>query len=79
VSAEVPLLTPLCEGPAISEALRARGEELDLRSRHMACRRDPRTIESAPMSNRPADCPQKHQAGVTRACGAVMPDLVDLP
>jgi hypothetical protein len=26
-----------------------------------------------------ADCPQKNQAGVTRACGAVMPDLVDLP
>jgi hypothetical protein len=28
---------------------------------------------------RTADCPQKNQAGVTRACGAVMPDLVDLP
>ncbi len=31
------------------------------------------------LSERTADCPQKHQAGVTRACGAVMPDLVDLP
>jgi hypothetical protein len=28
---------------------------------------------------RSADCPQKNQAGVTRACGAVMPDLVGLP
>jgi hypothetical protein len=28
---------------------------------------------------RTADCPPKNQAGVTRACGAVMPDLVDLP
>jgi hypothetical protein len=28
---------------------------------------------------RTADCPQKNQAGVTRASGAVMPDLVDLP
>ena len=26
-----------------------------------------------------ADCPQKDPAGPTRACGAVMPDLVDLP
>jgi hypothetical protein len=31
------------------------------------------------LSERTADCPQKNQAGVTRACGAVMPDLVDLP
>jgi hypothetical protein len=31
------------------------------------------------LSARTADCPQKNQAGVTRACGAVMPDLVDLP
>jgi hypothetical protein len=30
-------------------------------------------------SERPADCPQKNQAGVTRACGTVMPDLVDMP
>ena len=30
------------------------------------------------LSERTADCPQKNQAGVTRACGAVMPDLVDL-
>jgi hypothetical protein len=28
---------------------------------------------------RTADCPQKNQPGVTRACGAVMPDLVGLP
>jgi hypothetical protein len=28
---------------------------------------------------RTADCPQKNQPGVTRACGAVMPDLVHLP
>jgi hypothetical protein len=31
------------------------------------------------LSERTADCPQKNQAGVTRACGAVMPDLVVLP
>jgi hypothetical protein len=31
------------------------------------------------LSERTADCPQKHQAGVTRACGAIMPDLRDLP
>ena len=31
------------------------------------------------LSQRTADCPQKNQAGITRACGAVMPDLVDLP
>jgi hypothetical protein len=31
------------------------------------------------LSERTADCPQKNQAGLTRACGAVMPDLVDLP
>jgi hypothetical protein len=31
------------------------------------------------LSERTADCPQKNQTGVTRACGAVMPDLVDLP
>jgi hypothetical protein len=31
------------------------------------------------VSERTADCPQKNQAGVTRACGAVMPDLVGLP
>jgi len=31
------------------------------------------------LSERTADCPQKNQAGVTRACGAVMPDLVTLP
>ena len=31
------------------------------------------------LSERTVDCPQKNQAGVTRACGAVMPDLVDLP
>jgi hypothetical protein len=31
------------------------------------------------LSERTADSPQKNQAGVTRACGAVMPDLVDLP
>jgi hypothetical protein len=31
------------------------------------------------LSERTADCPQKNQPGVTRACGAVMPDLVDLP
>jgi hypothetical protein len=30
------------------------------------------------LSERTADCPQKNQAGVTRACGAVMPDLVNL-
>jgi hypothetical protein len=30
------------------------------------------------LSERTADCRQKNQAGVTRACGAVMPDLVDL-
>jgi hypothetical protein len=28
---------------------------------------------------RTADCPQKNHAGVTRACGAVMPDLLELP
>jgi len=31
------------------------------------------------LSERTTDCPQKNQAGMTRACGAVMPDLVDLP
>lgn len=31
------------------------------------------------LSERTADCPQKNQVGVTRARGAVMPDLVDLP
>ena len=31
------------------------------------------------LSERTADCPQKNQAGVTGACGAVMPDLVGLP
>ncbi len=31
------------------------------------------------LSERTADCPQKTQAGVTRACGAAMPDLVDVP
>jgi hypothetical protein len=31
------------------------------------------------LSERTADCPQKDPAGPTRACGAVMPDLVDLP
>jgi hypothetical protein len=31
------------------------------------------------LSARSADCPQKDPAGPTRACGAVMPDLVDLP
>jgi hypothetical protein len=30
------------------------------------------------LSERTADCPQKNQAGVTRACGAVMPGLVGL-
>jgi hypothetical protein len=30
------------------------------------------------LHERTADCPQKNQAGVTRACGAVMPDLVGL-
>jgi hypothetical protein len=30
------------------------------------------------LSERTADCRQKNQAGVTRACGAVMPDLVNL-
>jgi hypothetical protein len=31
------------------------------------------------LSERTRDCPQKNQVGVTRACGAVMPDLVGLP
>jgi hypothetical protein len=31
------------------------------------------------LSEHTADCPQKNQAGVTRACGAVMPDLRNLP
>jgi hypothetical protein len=31
------------------------------------------------LNERTADCPQKDPAGPTRACGAVMPDLVDLP
>ena len=26
-----------------------------------------------------SDCPQKNQKGVARACGAIMPDLRDLP
>jgi hypothetical protein len=30
------------------------------------------------LSERTRDCPNKNQAGVTRACGAVMPDLVGL-
>jgi hypothetical protein len=30
------------------------------------------------LSERPADCPQKNCTGVTRACSAVMLDLVDL-
>jgi hypothetical protein len=30
------------------------------------------------LSERTRDCPQKNQPGVTRACGAVMPDLVKL-
>jgi hypothetical protein len=31
------------------------------------------------LSEHTADCPQKNQAGVTRTCGAIMPDLRDLP
>jgi hypothetical protein len=31
------------------------------------------------LHERTADCPQKNQVGVTRACGAVMPDLRNLP
>jgi hypothetical protein len=31
------------------------------------------------LSERTRDCPQKNQAGVTRACGAIMPDLRNLP
>jgi hypothetical protein len=31
------------------------------------------------LHERTADCPQKSPSGPTRACGAVMPDLVDLP
>jgi hypothetical protein len=31
------------------------------------------------LHERTADCPQKNQAGVTLSCGAVMPDLMDLP
>jgi hypothetical protein len=31
------------------------------------------------LSKRTPDCPQQNQTGLTRACGAVMPDLVDLP
>jgi len=31
------------------------------------------------LNERTADCPQKAPAGPTRACGVVMPDLVDLP
>jgi hypothetical protein len=31
------------------------------------------------LHERTVDCPKKNQAGVTRACGAVMPDLRDLP
>jgi hypothetical protein len=31
------------------------------------------------LNERTADCPQKNPAGPTRACGAVMPDLLDLP
>jgi hypothetical protein len=31
------------------------------------------------LNARTADCPQKSPNGPTRACGAVMPDLVDLP
>jgi hypothetical protein len=31
------------------------------------------------LSERTADCSQKYPSGPTRACGAVMPDLVDLP
>jgi hypothetical protein len=30
------------------------------------------------LSERTRDCPQKNQSGVTRAYGAVMPDLIDL-
>ena len=31
------------------------------------------------LHERTADCPQKSPGGPTRACGAVMPDLVGLP
>ena len=31
------------------------------------------------LNERTADCPQRDPAGPTRACGAVMPNLVDLP
>jgi hypothetical protein len=31
------------------------------------------------LHERTADCPQKSPTGPTRACGAVMPDLVELP
>jgi hypothetical protein len=31
------------------------------------------------LHERTADCPQKDPTGPTRACGAVMPDLLDLP
>jgi hypothetical protein len=30
------------------------------------------------LSERTRDCPQKNQAGVVRACDAVMPDLIGL-
>jgi hypothetical protein len=31
------------------------------------------------LHERTADCPQKNPNGPTRACGAIMPDLVGLP
>ncbi len=31
------------------------------------------------LHERTADCPQKSPGGPTRACGAIMPDLKDLP
>jgi hypothetical protein len=41
-------------------------------------RKESRAVTDWP-SERTADCPQKNQAGVTRACSAVMLDLVDTP
>jgi hypothetical protein len=40
--------------------------------------RGPHTTLTDWLSERARDCPQKNQAGVVRACDAIMPDLIGL-
>jgi hypothetical protein len=45
----------------------------------LVAERGPRAQLTDFLSELTADCPQKAERGVTRACGAVMPDLRNLP